>query len=912
MIKFPIGEKFATMKHLVLAFLVPLLLFPFSGISQKAQKGEPGDIRPGEIMVQIPHDRSIEGLVNELREWKGKATDLEVERKLSRIMRFWLLSFDHEKVDQKAFLDAIKGHPSTSLAQFNHYIKQRATPNDPKFTDPDQWQYVNDGSSGGTPDADIDAEKAWDITKGGRTIEGDTIVAAVIDGGADVDHEDLNIFINQAEANGQQGVDDDGNGYVDDINGWDAQNNDGSVGSSQHGTHVSGTVAAEGDNNKGLLGVNWNAQVLNIQGSSQDESVVVDAYDYALEMRALYDSTDGEKGAFVVSTNSSFGVNGGDPANYPLWCAAYDSLGKYGITSAVAGPNQDVNIDQEGDVPGTCPSDHTLSITNTDHNDDRGTAGWGPEHTDMGAPGTNIISTVPNDQYDQLTGTSMATPHVCGAIALMYSASCPQLIQLAKNDPDSASRLVKSFLMKGVDEIQSMKGSTKSDGRLNIHKALLVMDSLGVCDTSACPAPYQLEAGPVTDKEAWISWEGPDSAKDYNIHYRKTGANSWTDTSTSADSLLLPSLEACTDYELEVETVCDTMTSGYSNTLKFQTKGCCEPPSNLSVDTVQKTSAVLNWDTLIAAKSYDLEYRPRGGNWQMKSGISQVPYELSGLDSCTNYVFRVQTVCDTGTTSFTDTLGFKTFGCGPCLDFSYCESRCVEANEEEEWIDTLAVRTLLDADTSTEGYVDATHKSTELATDSTYGIAITPAFQGDSFEEYFKVWIDYDMDGTFNDSNELAFDPGQSSTNKVSGSITVPGSASRGLTRMRVTMKWVGDNNNPPPKPCEEEFDYGQVKDYCVTIVDSTTVGFDEPTSDEPSFKLYPNPARDRVTIRSRGAPEKGKLQIMDPTGRTVRQKEIRGSVTHMGIPDLANGIYFYQVLSESDRILKRGKIVVE
>jgi subtilisin family serine protease len=287
----------------------------------------------------------------------------------------------------------------------------------------------NTGQSGGTVDADIDAPEAWDLGTGGLTAAGDTIVVAVVDGGFYLNHLDMNFWKNYNEIPGN-GIDDDNNGYIDDVNGWNAYNNNGNVtASGTHGTHVSGTVGARGNNTIGVAGVNWNVRVMAIQGSSGTESVVLRAYGYALKQRRLYDSSNGMKGAFVVSTNASFGVDYGQPANFPLWCAFYDSLGSAGILNAGATANLNINIDVTGDIPTACPSDWMISVTNTDRNDVKNTgAAYGLTTIDLGAPGTSIISTTTASTYGTSTGTSMATPHVAGAIGFMYSVA-----PLAKN-----------------------------------------------------------------------------------------------------------------------------------------------------------------------------------------------------------------------------------------------------------------------------------------------------------------------------------------------------------------------------------------------------------------------------------------------------------------------------------------------
>ena len=181
-------------------------------------------------------------------------------------------------------------------------------PDDPYFED--QWGSVV-----------MQLPQAWEeFGTGGLTVTGDTIVVAVIDDGFYLEHEDLktNFWKNYKEIPGN-GIDDDDNGYIDDFDGWNAYNHSGNMPSStyyiQHGTSVTGVISGVGNNGIGICGINWNVKLMPVAGSSEnedaDEATIVEAYGYALEMRARYNETDGAEGAFIVSTNSSFGVDYG-------------------------------------------------------------------------------------------------------------------------------------------------------------------------------------------------------------------------------------------------------------------------------------------------------------------------------------------------------------------------------------------------------------------------------------------------------------------------------------------------------------------------------------------------------------------------------------------------------------------------
>ena len=455
----------ASMKHLILTII--LVLYIAASACLKAQNNDAA--RPGEVMVQLYNKQDLNTLLSDF-----SGSGLHHMTTVSQRFNIYLLTFDEQKTSTEALIASISKKPSVANVQGNHRISLRelndTVPDDPFFAL--QWALDNYGQNGGYSDADIDAPEAWEYGTGGVTSHGDTIVIAIIDGGSDLNHEDLDFWKNKAEIPGNN-IDDDTNGYIDDYDGWNAYVHSGYIPGNAHGVHVAGIAGAIGNNGKGIAGVNWNVKILPIAGESTQEATVVEALSYLYVVRERYDQTDGEEGAFVVADNCSFGVNEGQPEDYPIWEAMYDSLGKLGILSVGATANANWDIDVVGDIPTAFTTDYMISVTNTTNKDLKySSAAYGATTIDLGAPGTIIQSLLPGDKYGTKTGTSMATPHVTGAIALLFSIADSTFIAQYKSDPGQFVLKVKESLLSSTDTLDDLLGKTVSGGRLNLYKAI--------------------------------------------------------------------------------------------------------------------------------------------------------------------------------------------------------------------------------------------------------------------------------------------------------------------------------------------------------------------------------------------------------------------------------------------------------
>ena len=470
--------------------LAALLLFCLAVSSAWAQKPiqspPAGTPVPGEVIVKFQKKFTPETLTDKGLVYHGISADLELKETLSGLAGIHLFSYDDVAMGEEMLLRALNDLPFVEAAQLNHYVEERATPNDPQFGS--QWHHID------ASDNDIDSDLAWDITTGGSTANGDRIVVAVLEGGgSNYNHVDLidNHWVNNEEIPGN-GIDDDNNGFVDDYNGWNAGSNNDAIAAGGHGTSVSGMIGATGNNGNGGAGVNWDVEIMQVDmGGGLTESNVIAAYNYPYTMRNLYNTSGGTQGAFVVATNASWGIDGANPANYPVWCAYYDDLGAAGILNCGATANNNVNIDVVGDMPTGCGSDYMVAVTATNDSDVRTFSGYGATTIDLGAPGENVFLPSGSTGYGGTSGTSFASPCVAGGIALVYSAPCADLASSALTSPQATADAVRGYILSGVDAVPNLVGETVTGGRLNVRNALdLAIEDcnpdLGCTDPTAC------------------------------------------------------------------------------------------------------------------------------------------------------------------------------------------------------------------------------------------------------------------------------------------------------------------------------------------------------------------------------------------------------------------------------------------
>ena len=360
------------------------------------------------------------------------------------------------------------------VAEPDYWVRGSASPNDPAYMNGTLWGLDNSGRNGGKPDADIAAAEAWDVLN-----DAEGIIVAVIDSGIRYTHQDLaaNIWSNPGETGfdafgrnkAVNGIDDDGNGYVDDVHGIDTVLKTGDPKDPNgHGTHVAGIAGAVGNNRIGVAGVAWRVKLMacrfldnTLTGSISD---AIQCIEYARN-----------HGAVII--NASWGNT-----NPSLFLeSAIGQCRDSGIILVTAAGNEGVDNDEIPSYPANYDFDNVVSVTSTTRSDSLASAAnIGASSVDLGAPGSSIYSTFSRSDasYAFLSGTSMSAPYVSGALALVRTFFSNETYR------QSINRILST-----ADTMPSLEGKTVSGGRLNLDKALRTKVQAGFLVDSITGSP---------------------------------------------------------------------------------------------------------------------------------------------------------------------------------------------------------------------------------------------------------------------------------------------------------------------------------------------------------------------------------------------------------------------------------------
>lgn len=451
--------------------LVLVLVLFATGFALEAKDLSDKEYKEGQVIVKVK-DSSVDML----------ETIYAITRNVSQEAPFisfkdlLVINFDSSLTVEEV-IDIYQGHPNVIYVEPNYiyhadvmpenietvypeylsqdfdFLKGEGLPNDPRFNE--LWGMHNLGQGSAVADADIDAPEAWELN-----LPTMPVVVAVIDTGIDYKHDELKnlMWKNPGEtgtdANGANketnNIDDDGNGYIDDVYGWDFANKDKDpMDDHSHGTHCAGTIGAETNNNLGVAGVFNNIKFMAIKFLSGSGSGTTEDAILAIEYATM-------NGAQVMSNSW-----GGGEFSQALQDAIEHAKDKNVLFVAAAG-NSSSNNDSSPHYPSSYPVDNILAVAATTNKDVLADFScYGKTSVDIAAPGDNILSTVPNNKYKAMSGTSMATPHVSGVAAYLLG-----------HEPSLTPQQIIEKLMKTSDKLISLKNKVVSHGRLNLNNAL--------------------------------------------------------------------------------------------------------------------------------------------------------------------------------------------------------------------------------------------------------------------------------------------------------------------------------------------------------------------------------------------------------------------------------------------------------
>ena len=401
---------------------------------------------------------------------------------------YWAAFRTNGQVNFNAAVALVRDMPLVKGIEPNLLYKSERVSNDIRAQD--QWWINNTGQfvagvGQGTPGASINVIDAWDTTIGSRST-----VVAVIDTGVDYTHPDLtaNMWRNPGETPGN-GIDDDGNGFVDDVFGFDFGDFDADPlddsNDPGHGTAVAGVIGASGNNNLGVVGVNWNVSIMAIKVANRFGALtaqgIIASHDYVTMMR--------NRGVNVVASNNSYGTYA--PAFFQDapeggFQAERDAIQRFinsgGVFVAAAG-NDSIDNDNPDSIafPASYNIPGMITVAATTNTDTlAGFSNFGAQTVDLGAPGEGILTTAIGGTYQLISGTSFSSPMVAGTVALLKSVY-----------PNASPVAIREAILNSVDQLATLQGRVRSGGRLNVSEALRLLGIEG-------PAVRAFNPGPVT------------------------------------------------------------------------------------------------------------------------------------------------------------------------------------------------------------------------------------------------------------------------------------------------------------------------------------------------------------------------------------------------------------------------------
>ncbi len=347
------------------------------------------------------------------------------------------------------------------------------------------------------------------------------------------------------------------------------------------------------------------------------------------------------------------------------------------------------------------------------------------------------------------------------------------------------------------------------------------------------------------------------------------------------------------------------------NTLdELMTVGCsgtiCLAPSSVSVSSITDNSTNVSFTPNGSATATNFYWREVGSATWIAVNSATSPINLTALTNCTDYEYYLQSICGADMSSPTATAVFSTTGCPTCTNLTYCNSAAT--NADDEWIGTFALGTFTNTTGNDAGYGDyLLSGSISVQAGNIYNVTITPEWGGSAYNEYSRVWVDVNQNGTF-EAEELLFDQSSATQTAATGTITIPSGATLGNTRLRVQLAYQGGGQNTLPPVCGD-FTYGEVEDYCMEITSGTdpNAGIDALT--DGTVSVYPNPTNGEVNFVIT-SPSVETITIIDLVGKVIETKSVKSELTQFNLNNYSNGTYFYRLLDANGSTLVIEKLI--
>ncbi|MGI8604580.1 MAG: S8 family serine peptidase [Verrucomicrobiales bacterium] len=596
-----------------------------------------------------------------LVQFKSNATDAEVQdvvkrgalkRLVKHIQTDAMKAAKHPGVSHmstglpvREAIAALKNHPAIEFAEPNWVYTHQAVSNDPYYTGGSTWGLYGDLTS----PANQFGSQAGEAWAAGYTGSSDVYVG-IIDEGIQSTHPDLsaNVWTNPFDP--IDGLDNDGNGLTDDIHGWDFFSNDASIYDGtvdDHGTHVTGTIAATGGNAEGVAGINWNvtyisAKFLGPNGGYTSDAI--EAVDYFTDLRTRH-------GLDIVALNNSWGGGGYSQGLHDAIIRAANA----GILFVAAAGNSGNNNDTTASYPSNYNTtqgtptqtaagyDSVIAVAAIDSTGNKASwSSYGAATVDLGAPGVGVYSTVPTNTYASYNGTSMATPHVTGAAALY-----------ASTHPTESTAEIKTALLNSVTPTASLAGNTVTGGRLNLSDVIAPLRPTGLSATSG-------------DNQVTLTWNPFPGATSYNVK-RGTASGSYVVIVGVTDTTYIHTTAVNGTPYFYVVSAVNSVPEESPNSAEVSATPQPPPPaapSGLLPTVVSKSQINLSWtDNSNNEDGFNIERSTNGSTFSQIASVGAGVTSYSnttGLARNRTYYYRVRAFNGGGNSAYSNIATAKT------------------------------------------------------------------------------------------------------------------------------------------------------------------------------------------------------------------------------------------------------------